>query len=168
MRLIALSDSHGHVRDLRAALALAFERGNVDACVFLGDGIGDLEQVMPLLKAHNFRMEIRCVAGNNDFCFFNEPTRLVTELGGVKIYCAHGHLLGVRRGLQTLACEAQGLGARVALYGHTHEAKIEQVAGILTINPSAVCERRAGQAACAELIVKDNGTIHANLILWPN
>lgn len=166
MRLIAFSDSHGHVGDLRAALRVAAAQGRIDACAFLGDGIADFEQIIPLLQAHNPRMIIRSVVGNNDFRFFGEPTRAVIDMDGVKVFLAHGHYYGVRQGLERLAGEAATLGASAAVYGHTHQPLIQSVNGVITINPGAVCERGAGKPACAELRVSENGSLHARLLYW--
>ena len=44
-RLLALSDSHGHISALKTVLRWAGDNGVIDAAVFLGDGIQDLCRV---------------------------------------------------------------------------------------------------------------------------
>ena len=76
-KLLVLSDSHGG----RAAIerVLLKENANIDALVFLGDGLRDLEQALtpyPRLRAYS-------VAGNCDYGALEPPSAQATVRGFV-------------------------------------------------------------------------------------
>ena len=56
---------------------------------------------------------------------------------GISVLCCHGHKYGVKSGPKRLAARAKELGCEVALYGHTHRAKVEEIDGVLCVNPGA-------------------------------
>ena len=59
------------------------------------------------------------------------------EEEGLSVFCCHGHRYGVKSGLARLAARAKELGCEVALYGHTHRAAVEEVDGVLCVNPGS-------------------------------
>lgn len=63
-------------------------------------------------------------------------------IDGYVIYITHGHLYGVKSSRHQLAKRAQTLGATIALYGHTHVAKIERIDNIHCINPGSIAYPR--------------------------
>ena len=114
-KLLILSDSHNS----RLALEniLATEADSIDALIFLGDGLRDLEQALtfyPSLRAY-------AVAGNCDFGALD----------------THGHMYGVKYDLDTLADAAAARGANVALFGHTHIPVAEERGGVFLFNPGS-------------------------------
>ena len=95
-KLLVLSDSHGG----RAAIerVLMKESKSIDALIFLGDGLRDLELALtlcPKLRAYS-------VAGNCDYGAL-EPTDGLAAFDGVVIFYTHGHMYGVKYDLDTLA-----------------------------------------------------------------
>ena len=136
IRLGVISDSHGaRIRtDLFRRLALAED---FDAIVFCGDGLGDMKYL-----AKELPMEIKCVAGNCDPGSL-APRELVLTYGGVTMLAVHGHLFGsVRYDLSPLSLRAEELGAKVALFGHTHRPTAEYFGPVLLINPGALKDGR--------------------------
>lgn len=127
---LVLSDSHGN----RSVLdALDGVIGEQDGVIHLGDLSGDGGYV---LKKHPEKQVI-LINGNCD------PMKLgsdeeVLEVEGVRIFMTHGHLYGVKYALDKLAYRAKELNCTVALYGHTHEAREEDVGGVLTFNPGCL------------------------------
>ena len=111
-KLLVLSDSHGG----RAAIerVLLKEQKNIDALIFLGDGLRDLEQALPLYP----KLRAYAVAGNCDFGAL-EPTDGLAAFDQVVVFYTHGHMYGVKYDLDTLADAASARGAEVALFGHT-------------------------------------------------
>lgn len=148
MRTLILSDTHGYPNKLLDALKTA---GDCDMLVHLGDGRRDLLSVRPYLNA-----DVVEVRGNNDFSSDNLPEYRVIELFGQKIFCCHGHLLGVRDGLGLLAAAAQRNGCSVALFGHTHEVADETVSGVRCLNPGSI-GYPMGARAVIEVTEGDNG-----------
>ena len=112
-KLLVLSDSHGGRTAIERVLMK--ESKNIDALIFLGDGLRDLELTLtlyPKLRAYS-------VAGNCDYGAL-EPTDGLAAFDGVVIFYTHGHMYGVKYDLDTLADAASARGAEVALFGHTH------------------------------------------------
>ena len=112
-KLLILSDSHSN----RLALEhiLKAEADHIDALIFLGDGLRDLEQTLTLYP----RLRAYAVAGNCDFGAL-EPLDGLAAFDGVVVFYTHGHMYGVKYDLDTLADAAAARGANVALFGHTH------------------------------------------------
>ena len=129
-KLLILSDSHNS----RLALEniLATEADSIDALIFLGDGLRDLELALtlyPKLRAYS-------VAGNCDYGAL-EPTDGLAAFDGVVIFYTHGHMYGVKYDLDTLADAASARGAEVALFGHTHIPHAETRSGVFLFNPGS-------------------------------
>ena len=95
-KLLVLSDSHGGRTAIERVLMK--ESKNIDALIFLGDGLRDLELALtlcPKLRAYS-------VAGNCDYGAL-EPTDGLAAFDGVVIFYTHGHMYGVKYDLDTLA-----------------------------------------------------------------
>ncbi|MEG1776037.1 MAG: YfcE family phosphodiesterase [Clostridia bacterium] len=165
-RVIALSDSHGFEAYLRDASTLALMAGAVDAWVFLGDGLEDFEAIKPSLRVANPQALFYAVRGNNDWSVA-APAEALFSVNGVAFYACHGHAWHVKYGLERLCYAAREREAKVAFYGHTHYSHLETEYGVYLINPGAVCERRSGHIAYAEVCVADDGGIRADLARWP-
>lgn len=106
-KLLILSDSHNS--RLAIENILAAEADSIDALIFLGDGLRDLEQALtfyPSLRAY-------AVAGNCDFGAL-EPLDGLAAFDGVVVFYTHGHMYGVKYDLDTLA-DAAAAGARTSL-----------------------------------------------------
>jgi len=104
-KLLVLSDSHGG----RAAIerVLLKENANIDALVFLGDGLRDLEQALtpyPRLRAYS-------VAGNCDYGAL-EPMDGLAAFDQTIVFYTHGHMYGVKYDLDTLHSMPLPPGAR--------------------------------------------------------
>lgn len=130
MRLLVFSDSHrisGFMRNI------IFDHPEADAVVFLGDGERDFEELEDMLQDKR----IIKVCGNCDFgsCL---PVNQLVELAGVKVFCTHGFAEQVKFGDEMLFEKAKALGARIALYGHTHKAVTDFRDGIYIMNPGSV------------------------------
>lgn len=114
MEFLVFSDSHGHGEYIEEILDR--QPRLPDAIFFLGDGLRDLAW-------QNFRgVPVYRVKGNCDF-FGADTTddELFIELGGVRIFAAHGHTYSVKSGYMKMAQRAAELGADIMLFGHTHD-----------------------------------------------
>ena len=124
-KLLVLSDSHGG----RAAIerVLMKESKSIDALIFLGDGLRDLELALtlyPKLRAYS-------VAGNCDYGAL-EPTDGLAAFDGVVIFYTHGHMYGVKYDLDTLADAASAPGCRGgAVRPHPHPPCRDPQQGVL-------------------------------------
>ena len=116
-KLLVLSDSHG-ARDAIKRI-LNKEQNNVDAVIFLGDGLRDLEQALAFFP----HLRVYSVAGNCDYGAL-EPLDGLAGFDQTVVFYTHGHMYGVKYDLDTLADAAAARGAEVALFGHTHGGQI--------------------------------------------
>ena len=128
-KIIVLSDSHGNSTVIDSLRPLIAEN---DMLVHLGDGVQDLRAILA-----EYPEKVYFCAGNCDF-FAGYPTEGVLDIEGVRILYCHGHRYGVKNGLEELARCAKTRGCDIALYGHTHEAKISQIDGVTLINPGTM------------------------------
>ena len=124
---LIVSDSHGRRKPLEKITPLIAEN---DYLIHLGDGAGDLRDSMSRYPEKTFLLK-----GNCDSFPYEEE--YVIQAEGISIFCCHGHKYGVKSGLARLAARARELNCEVALYGHTHRALIEEVDGVLCINPGS-------------------------------
>lgn len=130
MRILVFSDSHGATSRMREALLL---QRDADMIIHLGDGERDLNE---LSNAVAGRKTVQ-VCGNCDF-YSMLPENEIVLAGGVKIFCSHGHTEHVKYGREELVSKARALGARIALYGHTHESVTDYDDGLYIMNPGSI------------------------------
>ncbi len=112
MNILVFSDSHGSGDRIEAVAARQITPP--DAIFFLGDGLRDLAW-LDLSGSRIFK-----VRGNCDFYGGDAEDEILTDLGGVRIFAAHGHRYSVKSGHSAMAARAATLGADIMLFGHTH------------------------------------------------
>lgn len=155
--IIVASDTHGASRYLHE-----LEQAYPHADLFLH--CGDLEDYPDNYPAWIF------VRGNNDF-LPSMPDSRVVKVGGVSVYMTHSHRLSYHHRLQQLAAAAKENGCRIALYGHTHRPSIEEVNGVICINPGSMLLPRDGRSpSYARIVIDDDGKIQARILRqedWP-
>jgi putative phosphoesterase len=149
-KLVVLSDSHNTPEAVRRIFAA--EKG-CDAVIYLGDGLKDIDRVAPEFSY----MRVYSVAGNCDFGAM-EPQDGLAAFDGVLVYYTHGHLYGVKYELETLAEAARARGAEIALYGHTHTAHSEKLAGVLLFNPGS-CGHTCNGTETYGVLTLDGGKV---------
>jgi len=157
LRVGVVSDSHrrfGNVPAMRA------QCGRLDWLLHAGDHLADAARIASDLGVD--RSRVRAVVGNCDFPA-TEPAELLLELGGVKLLMVRGHHHGVNAGPQRLLYRAHEVGARVAIFGHSHIPFLEDVGGVLLLNPGSLSLPRRPQdpPSCAVLEIAD-GTVRAH------
>lgn len=164
-RIVALSDSHGCSGNLSNAIRQAMKKGKIDLLVFLGDGLSDFEDQVPLLKASG--IPYYAVRGNNDWRS-EAPQEVTFEVNGLRFLATHGHTRGVKYGFDRICYAAAEQNAQAVLYGHTHQADARVYAGVYMVNPGAVCDFRRNAVAYADMIVEENGLLKPDLVKWEN
>lgn len=128
-KLLILSDSHNSPDVVQRILR---DETGVDALIFLGDGLRDLEQGL----TQHPRLRTYAVAGNCDYGAL-EPLDGLAAFDKTVVFYTHGHMYGVKYDLDTLAQAAAARGAEVALFGHTHIPLAEQRGGVFLFNPGS-------------------------------
>ena len=121
MVCIIFSDTHGNYNLAAEAL---IEAGEVDLIFHLGDVASDaamLEQI--------FSRPVEKVAGNCDPPGIL-PCELSTEIGAIRVLLTHGNCYNVKSGLKSLKQRAVATNSQIVLYGHTHNAVVDEIEGI--------------------------------------
>lgn len=128
MKILVMSDSHG----VMSYMEHIIKNEKPDIAIHLGDCVDDAERLGRAFP----ELRLFSVKGNNDWT--NEPLEIVYETDFGKMYMCHGHRLGVKSGLSNLVYTAKSKGCSIALYGHTHIARIDEIDGVTVVNPGAV------------------------------
>jgi putative phosphoesterase len=150
LKLLVMSDSHKNIDRMQQAA----EQTQPDAILHLGDHIGDARELQRRLPG----MAIHMVPGNCDYYATGDDELLLT-LGGVKIFMAHGHVFGVKNGLDALIKQAQRQKADIALFGHTHQALMQQHNGMWLMNPGQMEQNNKIRAASYGIVTIKDGEI---------
>ncbi|MBS3938208.1 MAG: metallophosphoesterase [Peptococcaceae bacterium] len=141
-RLGVLSDSHGHLPSLAAALA-GF-RG-VDIIVHAGDFFRDSQYL-----AQQTKIPVIGVVGNCDR--EQSPADEVVDFCGRRFFITHGHLYGVKLASVGIVKEGVRRRAQVVIFGHTHVPTKFWQQGILFVNPGSVFAGRRGHGKSMAII----------------
>ena len=132
MKLLVLSDSHGHDEKL---IDMILSHPDADAVIFLGDGGWDFENAVNTCGISNNKV-ICQVRGNCDRAS-REPDKIIREFGGARFLITHGHEQDAKYGIWGLVDEAKKQKCTAALYGHTHYKSFQVKDGIVLINPGS-------------------------------
>ena len=151
MRLVVISDSHGHGSVVDRIIR---KEKSADAVVFLGDVTSDIEDFTYEYTDKKFYI----VSGNCDF-FADYPYTAVEKIGGVNVFMTHGHTVGVKGGLGALIKAAKQSDCKIALYGHTHVSDIKYEDGLYIVNPGSCARSRDGGNSYAIIDIKENGIL---------
>ena len=154
MKILILSDSHGHHELVRAAIG---REAPIDLLIHAGDVEGDLERILGPAREYG----IRAVAGNMDWSDSLE-SELCFPLGDHhNVYLTHGHRLGVHGSRKKLREKAQKCGADIAIFGHIHMPVYEEEDGITVINPGSIAKSRqeGWKKSYAVMTLDDDGNM---------
>lgn len=152
MKAAVFSDTHSSV----ALMAEAVRRCRPDVLIHLGDYERDadyLREQFPEIPLYNVR-------GNCDIAG-TAPTSDTVPLGSVKAFITHGHLFNVNWSVDSLVYAAQEAGAKIAMYGHTHEALNLDMGGVTVLNPGTAGKGRCLTWALVETF--DNGAFKVEI-----
>jgi len=160
MKITVFSDSHGHTEVMGQAMFKI--AAHISAAVHLGDNAADADGLIKLYGSIPFYR----VAGNCDgfFARGDAPESLTVELGGVKCFITHGHNYSVKRGYDKLKAKSAAEGARVCMFGHTHEPDLFRENGVLFVNPGSVSLPRGGFGPSYAVLDINGGEIQAAII----
>lgn len=156
MKILVVADTHKNFEVLDVCV-----KNNLDAdiIIHLGDGeheFNDIRKMYPE-KAMIY------VKGNTDFGTYEETH--VAKIGGYKIFCCHGHTMGVHDGLERLVSVAKENGCNIALYGHTHLYKTELIDGVYVMNPGSLdSPRNHNKPTFGVIELSEEGQIKMNIL----
>lgn len=125
-----MSDSHGNKFNVADAVKAQKE---ADAVIFLGDGEDDINDTDLAFR----NKKLLRVQGNCDFSSLL-PYEETVVFDNVKIFITHGHMQEVKLGMEKLEAIAKNRGVQIALYGHTHNPRVDYIDGIYYMNPGTI------------------------------
>ncbi|MBQ8297368.1 MAG: YfcE family phosphodiesterase [Ruminococcus sp.] len=139
MRIIVMSDSHGHYSPVEKIV-----RRNLDADMFihLGDGEADVDAVIrryPEIASRFVHVKGNCDVGSLSENVYTMP------VGGHKIYASHGHLQGVKYSLEHIKKIAAANDCDIVLFGHTHVRHTSYDNGMYLMNPGSASRPNDGK-----------------------
>ena len=157
MKIVVVSDSHGNYRNFISVLR---KHKDADCIIHAGDGesdVGELEMYENAL----FKKLI-FVGGNCDIHGIHERTR-IAELGGIRIFIAHGDAYDVKTDKTVIARKAAAENCQAAVFGHSHIRYCAVVDGVFLLNPGS-CDMQADNTppSYAVMTVED-GRISAEI-----
>jgi hypothetical protein len=132
VKILVFSDSHNETPPMFRAV----EAEKPDTIIHLGDNLSDALALGVKFE----KIPLICVRGNCDWGG-THPEEETAELCGRKILVTHGHLYGVKSGLNRISLKGREAGADLVLFGHTHRAYIARSGGVHLFNPGAVSGR---------------------------
>lgn len=146
MRVGVISDTHGN---LPGDVFEAF-RG-VDHILHAGD-VGPVDILLELESL----APVTAVFGNTDGFELRQRCTEVAELEleGHTIVVVHGDRFGTPTAERLRAAYPQ---ARIIAYGHTHQAAIDTLAGVTTINPGSAGAPKIGSMPTVAVIALERG-----------
>lgn len=148
MRIGVISDTHGLLRPE----ALAALQG-CDRIIHAGD-IGKPEVLEALRKL----APLDAIRGNVDSGEWAAaiPETLDLQIGGLRIYVTHD--------VKTIKIDPVAEQVNVVIAGHSHQPKIEEVAGVLYLNPGSAGRRRFKLPISLALLDIEDGQPRAQLV----
>ena len=129
MKVLIVSDAHGHDENLEKAI---MRETPFDMLVHCGDVEGREIFIEALVDC-----PCCIVSGNNDF-FSDLPREEEIDIDGNKVLVTHGHYYGVSMDISGVAEEAKSRDCDAVFFGHTHKPVIEEIDGVLAINPGSL------------------------------
>lgn len=114
-------------------MVTAVEQEKPDYLVHLGDGWRDVDEVRRLYP----QLPIAQVCGNCDWGCFELEDQLLVKYGSTSVLMCHGHMYQVKQSLLRLTYAAMEQGAKIALFGHTHQPYCQLHDGIWLMNPGS-------------------------------
>lgn len=151
MKIIVLSDSHGNTQ----ALVDAVYNENPQLILHLGDHEKDCHKLREVFP----QITLRAVRGNCDLRP-QEPEYDEFVVENKRVFMTHGHLYGVKTGLDSIINSAMGRGADILLFGHTHIPYQKTVQGLLAVNPGSI---GTGTKTYAVLEI-EHGAVKCNIV----
>lgn len=130
IKILVVSDTHGQIEH---AVECIRREGPFDRMIHLGDQVEDAIRLANWLEIE----QLDFCAGNCDYPSEGVGEKVIT-VDGVTIFLTHGHKYGVKFTLNRLFYRAEEVGAKIALYGHTHQRRMVEEKGVTLFNPGSL------------------------------
>ncbi len=156
MKIVVVADTH---KDYKRYKEIVLQNIDADLFIHLGDGEHEFFDVKKEIPEKEFIF----VQGEADFGTYDKFK--VVEAGNLKILCVHGNDHNVTQSLDPLINDAKYRGCKIALYGHTHLYRVENIDGVYIMNPGAVDSPRGkNRPSYGILSIDAAGNISMNIV----
>lgn len=129
MKILVISDTHGHLDRLKMILE---KESPIDMLIHCGDIEGQENAVTQLAGC-----PCHMVSGNNDWASWLSR-EITTEICGRTFFITHGHRYGVSLGKERIREEALSRGVDICLFGHTHKPCVDTDGRLILMNPGSL------------------------------
>lgn len=153
MKIAVVSDTHGN---LGLAVKALDRFGLFDLIIHLGDTSEDAEIIETAIG-----QELVKIRGNCDLSW-KYPKSANPVLAGKRFFITHGDLFQVKSGLSKIYQKARREKADVVLFGHTHSALVEEIDGILFMNPGTL--KKQARMPSMGILVIEAGSVRAEIV----
>ena len=133
MKILVLSDSHGNVSNMAAAVEQTAPR----MIFHLGDCWRDAEKLHDLFPD----IPLEQVPGNCDYRP-SEPAERLLFVEDKRVLICHGHTYGVKQSLISAGYAAEEQNLDCFLFGHTHKPLVDMRGKTLFLNPGSIGDYR--------------------------
>lgn len=156
MKILVVSDSH---KNFNALKTVVDKNPDADMMIHLGDGEHEFNDI-----SHMYPQKAMIYVGGN--CDFGQHETIhIANACGYKIFCCHGHTLGVHEGLEALVGTAKKNGCKIALFGHTHLYRTEIIDGVFVMNPGSLdSPRNHNKPTFGVIDLSESGEIKMNIL----
>ena len=157
VKIVVVSDSHGNYRNFSQIVK---KHKDCNLIIHAGDGEQDIEDLA--MYERDLSSKVVFVGGNCDIHGIHERTKTV-EIGGIRIFVAHGDRYEVKTDKTIIANAAKSEGCQVAVFGHSHIRFCENVEGVFLLNPGS-CDIQGDKTAPSyALLYISDGHISAEI-----
>lgn len=157
MKILVLSDTHGEIEKAKEVIE---NNKGVDLVIHLGDYFRDAQKLSGMFPG----IHMEYVYGNSDFEIGDVPSEKTLDYYGKKIFITHGHRYSVKWDYNRLCKKAEELQTDLLLFGHTHIAHMQDMAGYILLNPGSITEPRSDLSESYAVIEIGNDKIDPKLV----
>lgn len=156
MKILIVSDTHGYEGNLCKAIE---KEKPFDMLIHCGDLGKDLYELQMMVDC-----PVAAVAGNNDY-FYNLKASDLIMIKNHKVLITHGNREGVYYGVDNLLYKAIENGADIVMFGHTHIPFVDELNGVLFVNPGSLTYPRQDKhfPTYAVMEIDENGMVKTDI-----
>ena len=133
VKVVVVSDSHGNYRNFSEIVK---RHKDSEYIIHAGDGERDIEDLE--MYERDLAKKVVFVGGNCDIHGAHVRDKVV-EIGGIRIFVAHGDRYEVKTDKTVIAKVAKEEDCQAAIFGHSHIRYCETVDDVYLLNPGS-CE----------------------------
>ena len=157
MKILVIGDTHGKLNKVKDVWK---KLKDIDLIAHTGDHISDAK-----LLQMEFGVPVTAVQGNCDGSYSDDDFAIIeTEYG--RLLLTHGHMENVKYSLSNLMYKAMENDCKAAIFGHTHQAIIDEANGMHFVNPGSLTQPRDGSDGSYAIIRTSEDSFDASIVYY--